>query len=659
MNAVIDALNRAAATWWPYVLHATWQSALVAVVLLALVRLGRRWPAHVRYALLLIALVKFAIPPTLPLPTGLFSRLGPTIALDAGAGVEGATDDETDDGAAAHAGWTAFVRPLGRLSWRGWLLLVHAAGAAVLAACLAAQLAKVGALARRARLCRRGSLRDRADRLARQIGLRRRVRLLVSPDPVTPMAFGVVHPTVLVPGSLVHDVPRSQMETILAHELAHHRRGDIWANWFQALLSLVWWFNPVFWVLNTVVSRTREDCCDDLLLSRHFTTDNAYCEALLKVAGELRRRLVPEPASGFAHRMHPLGERIRRIMDPRLHRGSKLSFAAVALLVLVGGLLLPGLHSGGLSADGRGSALADRDAPADEDADAAARTLAAAPAEAARAQAAVAWTPASVWTAALTSPQAAPQNADPHGAEARAWATGVLGRPAGWQIASSAGPARPPEGSPGRGPGGADATRRSDGHLLDVYGNMDPVLRDLHVPTGFGLGDSIFRTLFEPIILRQAEPLQGGGSDTRLAQAGHETIQPDSAGTEPEDDPGAAPVPRTVYKSERTAPSWIAMDPAAPAPLVLEDVLTPQAQTITDYGAMKSDGSLIAQVSDGLDGWPDDWTDWDDWAEWYDLYGDYDDGGYSGGVSLTPEPGTLLLFAAGAVALLRRRRRSG
>ena len=65
MTSAIEAINHAAGTWWNFVAHATWQSSLLAVIFLAVVRLGRRWPAQLRYALVVIALMKFAVPPTL------------------------------------------------------------------------------------------------------------------------------------------------------------------------------------------------------------------------------------------------------------------------------------------------------------------------------------------------------------------------------------------------------------------------------------------------------------------------------------------------------------------------------------------------------------------------------------------------------------------
>lgn len=349
MIEFVQTVNRAAQWWWPQVWHATWQSSAVAAGLLAVGRLARRLPAHIRYALLLVALLKFAIPPALSLPVGLFSRLGPAVSM---APLPAFSADDAGgapaDGAVGLAG--------GHLSWRAWLMLVHLAGCAAAAGWIAWQLGQVRRMCRRAAPVSEGPLHDLLELLRRRMGLRRRVRLLLSPEPAAPMAFGILRPRIMCPESLLRDLPAHQTETVLAHELGHHRRGDLWVNWLQVLLAAAWWFNPAVWLLNRAIRRAREDCCDDLLLVRRLTTGGTYCQALLRVADELGRRLRIGGAPAFAERLHPLGGRIRRIMDSALPRRASLSWSAVPVVLAAACLLLPGLRTGasgpaGLAAD--------------------------------------------------------------------------------------------------------------------------------------------------------------------------------------------------------------------------------------------------------------------------------------------------------------------
>src|SRR6202030_235572 len=112
-------------------------------------------------------------------------------------------------------------------------------------------------------------------------------RLVISREINAPIAFGVLRPKVLLPATVVERLSAAQLRTIMAHELAHVCRGDLWINWLQLGLRAVWWFNPQLWILNRAIRKAREDCCDDLLLVRGVTSHDAYCDTLLRAAAEL------------------------------------------------------------------------------------------------------------------------------------------------------------------------------------------------------------------------------------------------------------------------------------------------------------------------------------------------------------------------------------
>ena len=61
---------------------------------------------------------------------------------------------------------------------------------------------------------------------------------------VTPKVIGLVRPTILLPASAVSGLSTDELELILAHELAHVRRYDMWVNLVQRLAEAVLFFNP-------------------------------------------------------------------------------------------------------------------------------------------------------------------------------------------------------------------------------------------------------------------------------------------------------------------------------------------------------------------------------------------------------------------------------
>ena len=158
---------------------------------------------------------------------------------------------------------------------------------------------------------------------------------------------------------------QSEVETILAHELAHHRRGDIWSNWLRTVIEVTWWFNPLVWALGRTLRKISEDRCDDLVVCKHVAAGRTYCQALLNVARKLARAGKLGRAMGFAEPLHPLAKRLKRIMDPKIDRSPRCSLGVASLLLVLAALVLPGLHSES-AAMGEGLFLASpADAPVD------------------------------------------------------------------------------------------------------------------------------------------------------------------------------------------------------------------------------------------------------------------------------------------------------
>ncbi len=90
MQLLLPILHSATATWFPFVCHAVWQTSLLTVLLLAVVRLGRCWPAPLRYWLLVLALAEIVVdwgkrdPASLSHPTTSTSIRGERLLMDNG-----------------------------------------------------------------------------------------------------------------------------------------------------------------------------------------------------------------------------------------------------------------------------------------------------------------------------------------------------------------------------------------------------------------------------------------------------------------------------------------------------------------------------------------------------------------------------------------------
>ncbi|HEY2584238.1 MAG TPA: carboxypeptidase regulatory-like domain-containing protein [Tepidisphaeraceae bacterium] len=149
-------------------------------------------------------------------------------------------------------------------------------------------------------------IRHMADRLRRRLKLNRAVRLLTSAKAVSPMVVGVFKPVILLPASVLCELSAAQLESILAHELAHVRRHDYLANLVQSVIETLMFYHPAVWWIGRRVRVERENCCDDVAVS--LTRDRVgYVRALALVAGGA-------PALAPAAAVGSLVSRVRRIL---------------------------------------------------------------------------------------------------------------------------------------------------------------------------------------------------------------------------------------------------------------------------------------------------------------------------------------------------------
>lgn len=283
-----------------------WQATLVAIVVGVVAMLVARRRPHLAYLLWMLVIVKCLTPPIWASPTGAFSWLlapvaiwppqtaapaakraaAPTaIELRADVAVEPiapAAIQRASPAARDTAVWDA-PRLLGAI-WFG--------GSALLATAVGWQSWRYRRRLGQSAIATDGELSALAPVTAARLGLRRKIRIVVVRDALGPAALGLLRPMVVLPEVLVTASARAELEPILAHELLHHRRGDVLAGWLQLAAQVVWWFHPLVWWANRSATRQRELACDEEVVAGLGCAPSAYAQGLIGVL-ELRRSLRP------------------------------------------------------------------------------------------------------------------------------------------------------------------------------------------------------------------------------------------------------------------------------------------------------------------------------------------------------------------------------
>ena len=286
--------------WAVHLAQAFWQATIAGLVILAIVRLARRASPRLRHALVSLALIKFVIPPMLPLPTGLFSAARPMLEVRA---------------------FRSFVWADGELLRAA--MWVHLTGMAIALARLAISAWRLRTMERRARAMD---------------------GYLLSDDITVPITTGRA---VLIPRALHAALSADDLAHVLAHEREHQRRGDVRTGIWQAVVSAIWWFHPLVHLLVREARLLREERCDDAVVGRGC--DRAgYARTLLHAATFVSGPTQPAVAA-IVESEHTLLRRIRRMASqrytPAAHsRVAWIVILIAALLLLPGARLMRGSH---------------------------------------------------------------------------------------------------------------------------------------------------------------------------------------------------------------------------------------------------------------------------------------------------------------------------
>lgn len=181
-------------------------------------------------------------------------------------------------------------------------------------------------------------------RLSKTLAVRRTVEILLSTLVHVPLVVGYVRPMILLPASLLSNLPTAQLEAIIAHELAHVRRHDFLVNFMQTIIETLFFYHPAIWWLSHRIRIERENCCDDLVI-QSLGNRVEYGRAL--VAVEQLRSESNVLALGVSD--GSMLARIRRIAGHSGMRRSSSTWSLVSLLAssltVVAMIGLVGWHS--------------------------------------------------------------------------------------------------------------------------------------------------------------------------------------------------------------------------------------------------------------------------------------------------------------------------
>jgi beta-lactamase regulating signal transducer with metallopeptidase domain len=150
----------------------------------------------------------------------------------------------------------------------------------------------------------------------RRMGFKHGTALLTTSELKSPISWGLLRPVILLNDEALE--ARHEAEAIIAHELAHVRGLD-WAKLLLArIVTAIFWFNPLVWILAREAHQLREETADDAVLAAEVASAD-YAQLLVGVARHDCNGLLLG-AHGVAPAKGSLSRRVRRVLDGNLRR---------------------------------------------------------------------------------------------------------------------------------------------------------------------------------------------------------------------------------------------------------------------------------------------------------------------------------------------------
>jgi bla regulator protein BlaR1 len=176
---------------------------------------------------------------------------------------------------------------------------------------------------------------ERVRQMCEKLGISKTVLLLESGITKIPVVIGHLKPVIYMPVGLLANLPASQVEAVLLHELAHIRRNDYLFNMFQNIAEAVFFFNPALLWVSSLLREEREYCCDDIALGEGGNKKQ-FIEALISFkeyahGGTGYALAFPGRKNSLLHRV----SRIVRNTNQTLNTKEKLFFAGSLVLMMI------------------------------------------------------------------------------------------------------------------------------------------------------------------------------------------------------------------------------------------------------------------------------------------------------------------------------------
>lgn len=167
------------------------------------------------------------------------------------------------------------------------------------------------------------------DKYQLKLKIKQKVRIYSTNDDCTPFTLGIIRPIIVIP-QLKEPF---EFDIAIYHELYHIKNKDMLILFLRLLITSVYWFNPLIFLLNYKLENNCEFACDEFITKDlNYDKRRKYVDLIIELAKEDKDSF-QKPMIGFNNQKKVIKERIDIIMDQK-KRKTNAAIILSTLLVL-------------------------------------------------------------------------------------------------------------------------------------------------------------------------------------------------------------------------------------------------------------------------------------------------------------------------------------
>lgn len=160
------------------------------------------------------------------------------------------------------------------------------------------------------------SLQRIVDQCKSELRITKKLTVKTSIRVHAPMVAGVFRPHIMLPAALTERFTDGEIRHALLHEMTHYKNKDVFINYLMCIFQILYWFNPLVYLVFKEMRTDREIACDMAVL-KHLPINChiEYGKTIISFADKLSKQSALRFSTEMCGSKTQIRRRIEKIAD--------------------------------------------------------------------------------------------------------------------------------------------------------------------------------------------------------------------------------------------------------------------------------------------------------------------------------------------------------